>query len=175
MKRALPLLLVAACALSSEESFTGRARLDACDGAVPVCSTTAGCRLSMGENYARVVVPGYRAFVVNTEGEADVLLRFYWLKQLSPGQDVEVVAWEPGCAEPHRVTTTGSEMFRQVGQDRTWTVTTTVYEGGDHLVELRMDAQGEFLLKVDLVTPRERGQATGNSSAPEPPLPGGFP
>jgi hypothetical protein len=37
---------------------------------------------------------------------------------------------------------------------------------------MRMDTQGEFLLKVDLITPRERNKPGGNSEAPEPTLPG---
>jgi len=172
MRHATPLLLlVTACGLSAEEQFVGKNRLDSCDGAVPVCSTTAGCRLGEDENYVEVKMPGYRAYVVHTEGEADLTLRFYWKTQLAPGKDVEFSFFEPGCNEPHRVTESGETMFRQIGNDSQWELTQTVYRGGDHLVEMRMDAQGEFIMKVVVTTPEERGQAQETDDAPEPELP----
>ncbi|MBI5498412.1 MAG: hypothetical protein HY904_25650 [Deltaproteobacteria bacterium] len=167
----LGLLVLSACQLGAEEQFIGTARLDECDSAVPVCSSTAGCRLSEGDNYVLVRVPGYRSFVVNTEGEADVYLHFYWKKQIHPGSDVEFTIYEPGCGEPHRQDATGEDMFRQIGQDHTWQVMQTVYQAGDHLVELRMDAQGEFLLKAEVVTPIERDQPRQDNAAWEPGLP----
>ncbi|MEW5850137.1 MAG: hypothetical protein AB2A00_15210 [Myxococcota bacterium] len=172
MKRLLPLIILSSCALSAEEQFLGSNKLDTCDGSVPVCSTTASCRLGEDENYVDLSVPGFRRFVVNTEGEADITLALYWKKQVSPGRDVEFTFWEPGCSEPHRVETTGEKMFNEVGQDKQWEVTQTVYEAGDHLVEMRMDAQGEFYLKVEITTPEERGQESNEEVAPEPELPG---
>jgi hypothetical protein len=165
-------LALSGCALSAEDSFIGKARLDNCDAAVPVCSTTAGCRLGEDENYAQIKMPGYRSFVVNTEGEADLIFHFLWKKQIHPGKDVELTAFEPGCAEPHRFETTGEEMFRQIGQDRSWEVKVTVFQPGDHLVEMRMDAQGDFLFKVEVVTPLERNAPRNTEEAPEPDLPG---
>ena len=164
-------VLTLACGLSSEEQFLGKSQKDDCDGTVPVCSTTAGCRLGEDLNYVDMSVPGYRNFVVNTEGEADLILHFLWKKQLSPGQDVEMTFFEPGCGDPHRFETSGDNMFRSIGQDKQWEVQQTVYQGGDHMVEVRMDAQGEFLLKVEIVTPPERGQPKKSSEAPEPELP----
>lgn len=163
--------LTAGCALGAEDQFIGKAHRDDCDQAVPVCSITAGCRMAEDENYTEFKVPGYRNFVVNTEGEADIVVQTYWRKQISPGTDVEFNFYEPGCVEPRTFSISGEEMFKQIGQDSQWEVKQTVYNGGDHLVELRMDSQGLFLLKVEVIDPIERNAPRGNTDAPEPDFP----
>jgi hypothetical protein len=172
-KRPLVVLLaMTACGLSSEDSFIGTARKDPCDQSVPVCSTTAGCRLVEDENYTEFKVPGYRSFVVNTDGEADIVLHFFWKRQLSPGTEQDFTFYEPGCQEPRVFSIDGEQMFRQIGQDSRWRVKQTVYQAGDHLIELRMEAQGTFLLKAEVVTPQERNEPQDSSDAPEPDFPG---
>ena len=69
MRRAIVVTLVlvcAACSLSSEDNFIQGARKDPCDNSIPVCSYTAGCRLTEGENYFEGAFPGFHSFVVPT-------------------------------------------------------------------------------------------------------------
>ena len=149
------LLVCAACSLSSEDNFIQGARKDPCDNSIPVCSYTAGCRLTEGENYVEGAFPGFRNFVVPTAGEADISVIFYFRNQVAPGSsesgsDTEFIWYEPGCRDFYTYYLPGIELFRQVGSDRLWTVTQTVYNEGDHMITARSDAMAEFLLKVEI-------------------------
>ncbi len=146
----LPILMLQACSLSSEDTFIQGARKDPCDNAIPVCSYTAGCRLTEGENYIEGSLPGYRSFIVPTAGEADISVIFYFRTQEAPGSDTEVLWYEPGCRDLYDHYLPGIDLFRQVGNDRLWTVVGTVFQEGDHLIEIRSDASAEFLLKVEI-------------------------
>lgn len=147
-----PLLavLLVGCTFSSEDTFIQGARLDPCDNAIPVCSYTAGCRLTEGENYIEGKFPGYKSFIVPTAGEADISVIFYFRSQEAPGSDTEILWYEPGCRDQYDHYLPGIDLFRQVGNDRLWTVVGTVYQEGDHLVEVRSDAMAEWLLKVEV-------------------------
>lgn len=153
MRRAIAislLLVVTACSLSSEDGFIQGSRKDPCDNSIPVCSYTAGCRLTEGENYFEGAFPGFHSFVVPTAGEADISIIFYFRSQEAPGSDTEIVWFEPGCRDYYTHYLPGIDLFRQVGNDRLWTVTQTVYNEGDHMVTTRSDATAEFLLKAEI-------------------------
>lgn len=153
MRRALStalLLVVAACSLSSEDGFIQGARKDPCDSSIPVCSTTAGCRMTEGENYLEGVFPGTKNVVVPTSGEADISIILYFRSQEAPGSDTEIIWYEPGCHDFYSYPVEGISLFREVGSDRLWTVKQTVFYEGDHLVTVRSDATAEYLLKAEI-------------------------
>ncbi|MFH1810115.1 MAG: hypothetical protein ABIJ09_15315 [Pseudomonadota bacterium] len=142
--------LLAACSLSSEDGFIQGARKDPCDNAIPVCSYTAGCRLVENENYIEAAFPGFLSFIVPTAGEAEISVIFYFRDQAAPGSDTEIIWYEPGCRDQYSHYLPGIDLFRQVGNDRLWTVVGTVYQEGDHMIEIRSDASAEFLLKIEI-------------------------
>lgn len=142
--------LAAGCSFSSTDSFIQGANYDPCDNAIPVCSYTAGCRLTEGENYIEGSFPGYTSFIVPTESAAQISLILYFQKQDAPGTDTDIVWYEPGCRDQHDHYLPGIDLFRQVGDDRLWTVAGTVYQAGDHLVTMQSDATCSFLLKVEI-------------------------
>lgn len=146
----LTVVLMGSCSFSSEDTFVQGARFDPCDNAIPVCSYTAGCRLTEGDNYIEANLPGYHSFIVPTTGEAEISLILYFREQEAPGTDIEIIWYEPGCRDQYDHFMEGIDLFRQVGNDRLWTVVGTVYREGDHLVEIRSDATAEFLLKVEV-------------------------
>jgi hypothetical protein len=144
------LLAGAACSLSSEDGFIQGARKDPCDNSIPVCQYTAGCRLTEGENYVEGAFPGFHTYVAPTAGEAEISVIFYFRSQEAPGSDTEVKWYEPGCFDYYTHYLPGIDLFRQVGNDRLWTVTQIVYREGDHMITALSDATAEFLLKVEI-------------------------
>lgn len=148
-------LLLGGCTFGSEATFAANAVLDGCDGAIPVCNTTAGCKLVEEDSYIEGVFPGFKQMIVPTAGEAIIRVKIYWRTQLSPGADTEVRWYEPACVEAFRWESQGVDIFEQTGRDGIWQEQHRVYREGDHLVEVRSDATGEFLLRTEVLTPDE--------------------
>lgn len=84
-------LFVGGCSFGSEATFTRGAALDACDGAIPVSNTTAGCRLIEEDSYIEGSFPGTLQVIVPTEGEAVIRLRILWRTMHSPGGNTEIL------------------------------------------------------------------------------------
>lgn len=152
---ALALPGVAACSFGAEATFTNGAVLNACDNSIPVCNTTAGCKLVEEDAYVEGVFPGFKQVIVPTAGEAIIRVKLYWRTQHSPGADTEVLWYEPACVEVHRWESQGVDIFEQTGNDGIWQQHHRVYREGDHLVEIRSDAFGEYLLRTEVLTPDE--------------------
>lgn len=146
------------CSFGAESTFTNGAVLNACDSSIPVCNTTAGCKLVEEDGYVEGEFPGYKQLIVPTAGEAIIRVQLYWRSQLSPGADTEILWHEPACVEVHRWESQGVDIFEQSGNDGIWQQHQRVYREGDHLVEVRSDATGGYLLRTQVLTPDELAQ-----------------
>lgn len=168
---AAALASLSGCSFGSEATFTAGAVFNACDNSIPVCNTTAGCKLIEEDSYIEGAFPGFKQFIVPTAGEAIIRVRLLWRTQLSPGADTEVLWYEPACVEVHRWESQGVDIFEQSGRDGIWQQHHRVYREGDHLVEIRSDAVGEYLLRTQVLTPaefeRERASLFGNPERSE--------
>lgn len=160
MSRALlPLLLAlapqVACTFGAEAQFAIGATFDTCDNEIPVCNTTAACRLVEEDSYTDGEFPGFRQVIVPTGGEAVIRVKILWRTQLSPGADTEILWYEPACIDAYSWQSQGVDIFADLGHDRIMVREERVYRAGDHLVEIRSDATGEYLLRTEVLTPDE--------------------
>lgn len=164
MPRALPswfllvgllVAFVTGCEFGSEAAFTSGAEKKTCDDSIPVCNTTAGCTMREEDSYIEGEFPGYRNFIIPTEGEAIIRILFYWRTQLGPGADTEILWHEPACVDTYSYESQGVNIFEDIGQDGTLLFEERVFRAGDHLIEIRSDATGEYILRPYVLTPDE--------------------
>lgn len=154
--RALALaLLLPACRFGSEAAFAGERILDTCDAEIPVCNTTAGCRLVEEDHYTEGAFPGLKQVIVPTAGEAIVRVELYWRDQKAAGADTEIVWFEPACTELFTYQSQGANIFEDTNAQGVFVQEKRVFQRGDHLVEVRSDATAEYLLRVSVLTPDE--------------------
>ncbi len=146
---------LAACDFGSEGAFTSGADLLTCDGSVPVCNTTAGCKMIEEDHYIEGEFPGFRQFIVETAGEAYIRIKIYWRTQLSPGSDTEIRWFEPACVENYRYESQGLNIFDEADGAGIWYKDERVFRAGDHLIEIRSDATGEYILRPEVLTVSE--------------------
>jgi hypothetical protein len=145
-------LPTAGCEFGSEAAFRSGAELKTCEDAIPVCNTTAGCVMREEDSYIEGEFPGYRSFIVPTEGEAYIRLLIYWRSQLGPGADTEIRWYEPACVESYRYESQGINIFDETDRDGIFTQEEQVFRAGDHLIEIRSDATGEYLIRPVVLT-----------------------
>jgi hypothetical protein len=160
MSRALLLtaaLLVgtSGCTFGAEAAFAAGAEFNTCDQAIPVCNTTAGCKMVEENTYIEGAFPGFRQMIVPTAGEAIIRVKILWRTQLSPGVDTEVIWFEPACIDAFSFESQGTDIFQDTGRDGILVLEKRVFREGDHLLEVRSDATGEYLLRTEVLTPDE--------------------
>jgi hypothetical protein len=150
-------LLVASsgCSFGSEAAFIGGATRDECENELPVCNATAGCKLTEELGYIDGQFPGFRSFIVPTEGAAVIRVKIYWRTQLAPGADTEIVWFEPACVDSVRYESGGIDIFADTGDDGIFFQDGKVFRGGDHLIEIRSDATGEYIIRPEVFTEAE--------------------
>jgi hypothetical protein len=150
MKLVAPLAALAAAACGDAESVfvSGRAQL-ACDQALPVCGSFAGCVLSP-ESYAQSAFKqgGTTRFIVRTTGAADLEISLFFRTEESPGSDTEIAWYEAGCQQRYSAQSGGRDVFVEAGEARIFKRSQRLTTAGDHLVEVFSDAQAEVLLEV---------------------------
>ena len=149
MRAALAALALCAACADAEDAFTTGRSLRDCTGAVPVCSTSAGCVLD-GDTYAQGAFAqgGTRRIIVRTISAADIEVALFFRTEESPGTDTEIAWYEVGCRDRKSAQSGGRDVFAEAGADRVWKRSQRVVTAGDHLVEVFSDAQAEYLLKV---------------------------
>lgn len=152
---ALFLATLSGCNFGSEATFKGESALSPCESAIPVCNTTAGCRLVEEDSHIEGAFPGFRQFIVPTTREAWIRVKIYWRTQLSPGADTEIIWHEPACVDDYRYESQGVDIFEETGNDGVLIKEQQVFRGGDHLVEVRSDATGEYVLRTFVLTEEE--------------------
>ena len=153
----LPLLALiggSGCDFGSEAAFIDGRSLDRCNQSIPVCSTTAGCRLVEEDQYLEGRFPGFRQMIVPTAAEAVITVEIYWRTQLSPGADTEILWYEPACVDAYHYESAGLDVFA-ASKDGVLIERQHVFRGGDHLVEVRSDATGEYVMRTTVQTPEE--------------------
>jgi hypothetical protein len=143
------------CQFGTEATFIGHRALDTCDLELPVCNTTAGCKLTEEEDYLEGEFPGQRSLIVPTAGEATIRVSILWRTQLGPGADTELVWHEPACVDAYRYESQGADVFADSNEQGIFVQQQKVFREGEHLVEIRSDATAEFLLRTDVLTNSE--------------------
>ena len=155
MRAAVVLLLCSGCAFGSEAAFIGERAQDTCDSEIPVCNTTAGCRMVEEDSYTDGTFPGLKQMIVPTAGEAVVRVELFWREQYGPGTDTEILWHEPACVELFAYQSQGADVFDDTNPQGVFVQEMRVFRAGDHLVEVRSDASAEYLLRTTVLTPDE--------------------
>ena len=144
-------LLVPACA-ADEGAFISDADGVPCQENVPVCNTSAGC--VMGESrYIEGDFPGIINFVVTTPADTIIVVKLFFTNQINPGEDTEIIWYEPGCGDKQTYTNGVDDIFALTGGDGVFSQEKTVRREGDHLIEIESDAYTHFFVRVELDTP----------------------
>lgn len=152
------------CNIGSEAAFIDAAALNDCIDELPACNTTAGCKLVEEESYIEGSFPGQRSFLVPTEGEAVIRVKIYWRSQLGPGSDTEITWFEPACVEDFRYESQGADVFRDSNAQGIFVKEQRVFRAGEHLVQVRSDAVGDYLMRTEVLTPSEFEQQQGDGA-----------
>jgi hypothetical protein len=148
-------VVATACSFGSEGTFIGPRALDTCDLEIPICNTTAGCKLVEEDRYIEGQFPGQRSMIVPTAGEATIRVEIFWRSQLGPGADTEIIWHEPACVDAFRFESQGANVFDDSNAQGIFIKDRKVFREGEHLVEIRSDATGEFLLRTSVLTNSE--------------------
>jgi len=171
----MPVALLSACEFGSESAFTQDTSYDSCNANIPVCNTTAGCKLIEEDKHIDGTFPGFRQMIVPTVGEAVIRIKIYFRTQLSPGVDTEILWYEPACVDVYRYESQGIDLFEEAGGEGILVREMRVFREGDHLVEIRSDATAEYILRTFVLTPdewdREQNIVGGSEGFPFPTLP----
>lgn len=146
---------VGGCSFGSEGTFTGPRALDTCDLEIPVCNTTAGCKLVEEDRFLEGVFPGQRSVIVPTAGEATIRVEIFWRSQLGPGADTEIIWHEPACVDAFRFESQGANIFDDSNAQGIFIKQQQVFREGEHLVEIRSDATAEYLIRTSVLTNSE--------------------
>ena len=146
---------VGGCNFGSEAAFYGSRAFDTCDLELPICNTTAGCKLVEEDRYLEGTFPGQRSFIVPTAGEATIRVSIYWRSQLGPGADTEIIWHEPACVDALRFESQGADIFADSNAQGIFIRDQRVFREGEHLIEVRSDATGDYLLRTDVLNDSE--------------------
>ena len=157
---------MAACNFGSEGAFIGARLLDTCDLEIPVCNTTAGCKLTEEESYLERDLPGQAQLIVPTEGAATIRVSIYWREQLGPGADTEIIWHEPACVDNFRFESQGRDIFADSNKQGIFIQEQKVFRAGEHLIELRSDATAKILLRTDVLSDSELEQEKAQGELP---------
>jgi hypothetical protein len=144
-----------ACRFGSEANFIGARQFDTCDLELPVCNTTAGCKLVEENGYLEGEFPGQRSWIVPTDGEATIRVAILWRTQLGPGADTEILWHEPACVDTYRYESQGRDVFADSNAQGIFVQEQKVFREGEHLIELRSDATAEYVLRTEVLTDDE--------------------
>jgi hypothetical protein len=144
-------LLLLGCGVD-EGDFIQGADYEPCLSNLPICQQTAGCAL--GENkYTEGDFPGYLSFVVTTPADTTVVVKIFFKSRVHPGQDTEIIWYEPGCSDSYSYRSEGEDIFALAGSKRVFSQEQNLRRAGDHLVEVSSDAFTHYFLRVELKTP----------------------
>lgn len=148
--------LAALCACATaEDGFTQGRSADPCSGNVPVCSSFAGCVLDdLNYTSGDFAQGAARRVIVRTTVPSEIEVQLFFRTLGSPGLDTEISWYEVGCRDRKSESSGGADVFAEAGPSRVWSRKATVFQAGDHLVEVFSDAQAGYLLKV-LVRPTQ--------------------
>jgi hypothetical protein len=130
------------------EDFIDGAQHDPCMANAPVCQTTAGCVMDETK-YIEGHFPGFINFIVNTTANATIVVRIFFETRGHPGEDTEIIWYEPGCSEAYSYESAGVDIFEIAGEDRVFEQEQTVLQEGSHLVDVYSDSTTHYYLRVE--------------------------
>jgi hypothetical protein len=143
--------LLCSCGVS-ESDFIAGADHDPCMANVPVCQTVAGC--TMGENkYIEGNFPGFVNFVVTTPADTTIVVKMFFKTRKHPGEDTEIIWFEPGCRDYYTYDSRGADIFAIAGGDRVFSQDQKIRQAGDHRVDIDCDATTHYFIRVEVQTP----------------------
>ena len=144
----LPLVLLG-CQEADDEFTSGRLERF-CDGAIPVCSVQAACRVK-NTDYLRAQFPGGQRFIVQADQyDTQLVVRLYFEKMVYPGTEFSLKLYGPGCASRETKDVLDVDLFERAGDDQIVTFVLPVKEPGDHMLQMFSDMASEYLLTIDL-------------------------
>ncbi len=146
----LVLLCTSACDPSSEEAFTRGKSLVPCVQHIPACpSLFAVCELNE-TTYAHVRFPADSPFrfMVAARPEEKIEITMFFVTQADAGLDTRILWYEPGCSDVYQYESGGRNLFEEAEETNTIVREETVFDGGDHLIEIFTDLQAETLVAV---------------------------
>jgi hypothetical protein len=144
-------LLLAGCPDAADGFREGRL-LDPCNGSWPVCTTTAGCFVG-NAYYLEGQFPGTRRFIVRTDGQASVKISLYLVTEAAVGNTIRIEWNDSACGTKFVEETTGTNFFKDVETNGSYSVTSNVFQPGDHLIEVTCDSTAEYMLKAEIGAP----------------------
>ena len=145
------MLALTACGVD-EGDFIAGAKFDPCESNIPICQYTAGC--AMGESkYIEGDFPGYVNFLVTTPADTTVVVKLFFKTRDHPGEDTEIIWYEPGCNDSYEYRSDGDDIFSIAGGDRVFAREQKLRQKGDHWIEIFSDARTHYFVRVDLKTP----------------------
>lgn len=144
------LLLLVGCDRSG--SFVEGRLPNLCAEAYQVCNVTAGCALDP-IHYVTGTFPGARRVVVRHPEPTRYRVMFFLSETTSPGTEFSLRLHEPDCGfDPDEagVDWTDVDLIEEAGLDRTLIFEDlTVYEPGEHLLEVFSDATVEYVMAAE--------------------------
>lgn len=143
--------LLFSCGVSEGDFIIG-AELNPCVSNIPACNTVAGCALGEA-TYIEGDFPGFSNFIVTTPADTTIVVKLFFKKRRQPGEDTEIVWFEPGCRDSYTYESLGDDIFSLAGDDLVFSQEKKVRQAGDHLIEIRSDATCHFLIRVEVKTP----------------------
>jgi hypothetical protein len=119
-----------------------------------MCSVNADCILDAA-GYLEGVFPGTRRFVMqNTTPDAEVGLRLFFMNVDAKGTEIFVRLTQPNCevdTETGEFHFEGSDVEARVREEGVLSLTLTLPDRGEYLVEMYADATADFLTIVDFL------------------------
>jgi len=146
-------LLLAGCPDPAAQFINGHL-LEPCNGAWPVCTEIAGCSIDQ-EYYLQGQFPGTRRFMIRTTGQAQIAVDIFLLTEGAIGLATRIDWWEAGCGSKSSAVTAGQDFFKESEVEGQFRRVESVYQPGDHLIEVDSDATAEYYLKVEIIKPSE--------------------
>lgn len=137
------LLSNSACDPGSEKAFIRGKSEVACLQNIPACpGLFASCQLD-GASYTQKRLPDdtpFRFLVAALPNERIEILMFF-VSQSDSGLDTRIMWYEPGCSDVVIYKSEGANLFKDFEDTGIFSHTETVYDGGDHLIEIFSDMQ----------------------------------
>lgn len=131
------------------EQFLGTRVKETCNGTWPVCDRIAGCLVG-DSSYLEGKFPNQGKVGFHVFETSKVTVSLLLEDVSAAGEETVFSFWESSCRSRIRVAVTGRELLGE--SERQGFVKREVELSGDadHLLEFNSDAQGRYLLKLDV-------------------------
>ncbi len=145
----------AGCDPTRESAFIAGKSLVPCVQNIPACQGLfAACELN-STTYAQVRFPDDSPFrfLVSALPRERIEVFLFFVTESDAGLDSRILWYEPGCSDVYTYSSDGENLF-SLGEESGWvSFRETVFEGGDHLVEIFSDMRSIVDVTVDVLVP----------------------